>query len=119
MCVLSRLVVSDSFDPWKGDLPGSSVHGILQAGILEWVAIAFSRDLPDPGIEPRSPEPSKTSALGSGDKWMDYQAGALPQSISTPRRESGSICPYVGCVASHTEVSLYEPRMFLRDDQTT
>ena len=24
-------------------LPGSSVHGILQAGILEWVAIPFSR----------------------------------------------------------------------------
>ena len=24
-------------------LPGSSVHGILQAGILEWVAISFSR----------------------------------------------------------------------------
>ena len=23
--------------------PGSSVHGILQAGILEWVAIPFSR----------------------------------------------------------------------------
>ena len=32
-------------------LPGSSVHGILQARILEWVAIPFSRDLPDPGIE--------------------------------------------------------------------
>ena len=30
-------------------------HGILQARILEWVAISFSRDLPDPGIEPRSP----------------------------------------------------------------
>ena len=30
--------------------PGSSVHGILQARILEWVAIPFSRDLPDPGI---------------------------------------------------------------------
>ena len=28
-----------------------SVHGILQARILEWVAISFSRDLPDPGIE--------------------------------------------------------------------
>ena len=26
--------------------PGSSVHGILQAGILEWVAIPFSRDSP-------------------------------------------------------------------------
>ena len=35
--------------------PGSSVHGIFQARVLEWVAISFSRDLPDPGIEPRSP----------------------------------------------------------------
>ena len=31
--------------------PGSSVHGILQAGILEWVAMPPSRDLPDPRIE--------------------------------------------------------------------
>ena len=36
-------------------MPGSSVHGILQASILEWVAIPFPRDLPDPGIEPGSP----------------------------------------------------------------
>ena len=36
-------------------LPGSSVHGILQARTLEWVAISFSGDLPDPGIEPGSP----------------------------------------------------------------
>ena len=28
---------------------------ILQARILEWVAIPFSRDLPNPGIKPRSP----------------------------------------------------------------
>ena len=35
--------------------PGPSVHGILQARILEWVAVPFSEDLPDPGIEPRSP----------------------------------------------------------------
>ena len=35
--------------------PGSSVHGILQARILEWVAITISRDLPNPGTEPRSP----------------------------------------------------------------
>ena len=34
--------------------PGSSVHGISQARILEWVAISFSRrsDLPDQGIDP-------------------------------------------------------------------
>ena len=35
-------------------LPVSSVHGIFQARILEWVAIPFSRDLPDPGVEPVS-----------------------------------------------------------------
>ena len=29
--------------PWTIALPGSSVYGILQAGILEWVAISFSR----------------------------------------------------------------------------
>ena len=34
--------------------PDSSVHGILQARILESAAISFSRDLSDPGIEPRS-----------------------------------------------------------------
>ena len=33
----------------------SSVHGILQARILEWVAIPSPGDLPNPGIEPRSP----------------------------------------------------------------
>ena len=49
-------------------------------------------------------------------KRMDSQAGALPQSISTPRRESGSLCPILGCVDSHTDVSLWEPRMFLRDE---
>ena len=36
-------------------LPGSSVHGISQARKLEWVAISFSGDLPDPGIKPSSP----------------------------------------------------------------
>ena len=42
LCV-SCSVMSDSYvTQWT--LPGSSVHGILQARILEWVAIPFSRD---------------------------------------------------------------------------
>ena len=45
--------MSDSGDPADCSLPGSSVHGILQARILEWVAIPG--DLPYPRIEPRSP----------------------------------------------------------------
>ena len=36
-------------------LPDSSVLGISQARILEWVAVFFSRDPPDPRIKPKSP----------------------------------------------------------------
>ena len=41
-------------DPMDCSLPGSSVHGVLQAGIPERVAISSSRDLPNLGIEPVS-----------------------------------------------------------------
>ena len=43
------------WDPMDCGLPSSSVIGILQARILGWVAIPFSRDLPHLGIKPRSP----------------------------------------------------------------
>ena len=42
-------------DPMDCSLPGSSVHGIFQARILEWIAFPSPGDLPDPGIEPGSP----------------------------------------------------------------
>ena len=35
--------------------PGSSVHEILQARMLEWVAISFLEDLPNPEIKPGFP----------------------------------------------------------------
>ena len=35
-------------DPMDCSPPGSSVHGILQARILEWVAIPFSRESSQP-----------------------------------------------------------------------
>ena len=41
-------------DPMDYSLPDFSVHGIFQARILEWVAIPSPRDLPDPGIKPKS-----------------------------------------------------------------
>ena len=41
-------------NPMDCSPPGSSVHGILQARILEWAAMPSSRGLPDPGIEPES-----------------------------------------------------------------
>ena len=44
ICVhVGRSVMPNSLQPMDCSLPGSSVHGILQARILEWVAISFSR----------------------------------------------------------------------------
>ena len=38
-------------NPIDSSLPCSSVHGVFQVRILEWVAIPSPGDLPDPGIE--------------------------------------------------------------------
>ena len=46
-------------------LPGSSVHGVLQGRILEWVAILYPGDLSDPGIERGSPA-LQAASLPSG-----------------------------------------------------
>ena len=41
-------------NPVGYSLPGSSVHGLYQARILEWVAISFSRASSQPRVEPTS-----------------------------------------------------------------
>ena len=46
--------------------PGSSVHGILQPRILEWVAMA-PYHLPHPGMEPGSLALWADSLLPEGD----------------------------------------------------
>ena len=55
-CVNVNVLVTQSCPtlckPMDFSLPGSSVHGILQARIPGWVAIPFSGDLHNPGIEP-------------------------------------------------------------------
>ena len=48
-------------DPVDCSPPGSSVHGILQARILEWVAISFSRGIfPTEGSNPGLPNCKQT-----------------------------------------------------------
>ena len=51
MCVLSHVRLCHPVDC---RLPGSSVHGIFQVRILEWVAIPSPGDLPNPEIVPTS-----------------------------------------------------------------
>ena len=45
---LSHVQVVSLCDPMDCSPPGSSVHGILQARILEWVAIPFSKESSQP-----------------------------------------------------------------------
>ena len=42
------------WDPMDCSLPGSSIHGILQARILEWVAMPSSRGSSQPRVETMS-----------------------------------------------------------------
>ena len=47
------------FEPLDGSPPGSSVHGIFQARVLEWVDIAFSGNAGDLGSIPGSERSAK------------------------------------------------------------
>ena len=64
--VLSHSVVSDSV-PMDCGPPGSSVHGILQARILEWVAMPF----------PRASSRPRGQIRISCVSCIDWQAGSL------------------------------------------
>ena len=44
VCVLVTQLCLTLCDPMDYSPPGSSVHGTLQARILEWVAISFPRE---------------------------------------------------------------------------
>ena len=63
-------------DPMGCSPPGSSVHRILQARKLEWVAIRFFRDVPDPEMEPRSSALQADSLLSEipGKSYLFYAA---------------------------------------------
>ena len=50
-CMRAKLLIMSNSLWVNYSLPGSSVHGILQARILQWVAMPSSRGLPDPGIK--------------------------------------------------------------------
>ena len=55
VCVLVAQFCLSLCNPMDYSLPDSSIHGISQAIIVEWVAISFSRGSSWPRIEPGSP----------------------------------------------------------------
>ena len=65
------------------NLPASSVHGILQVRVLEWVGFPFARDLPDPGIIPGSPALQVDSLPAEPPGWNNRKK--KPQNAATPQ----------------------------------
>ena len=63
MCAKSLQSCLTLCDPVDCGLPGSSVCGILQARILEWLLFLSPEDLPNPAIKPRSPTLQADSLL--------------------------------------------------------
>ena len=68
MIVLITQSFPTLWDPMDCSLPGSSVHGILQQEYWSGLPFPSPRDLPNPGIELRSPlqtdsSPSEPSML--------------------------------------------------------
>ena len=53
-CGVHAKLLQSLCNPIDCSPPASSVHGILQARTLEWVAMPSPGDLPGPGIEPVS-----------------------------------------------------------------
>ena len=80
--------------------PGSSIHGISQARILEWVAVSFSRKEFRPGIEPRSPALQADSTIWAtreaqenyieGNDMLKWQSQALKSLLLTSVGAEGS-----------------------------
>ena len=76
-------------------LPGTSVHGILQAMILGRAAISYFRDLPNPGVKPRSPalqaDALPSELLGKPFTSMWYLALIFKTCASSPRWLLGNL----------------------------
>ena len=68
--------MSNSATPWTVALQ-APVHGILQARMLEWVAIPSPWDLPNLGTEPGSPtlqaDSLPSESLGKSNPKPEYK----------------------------------------------
>ena len=69
-------------DPMDCSSPGSSAHGILQARMLEWVAISFSGDLSNPRIAPGSPALQGDSLPSEPPGKPNIESGTQSKSVS-------------------------------------
>ena len=91
-CVLSRFGSVRLCDPVDCRLPGSFVHGIVQARILEWVAISFSR-----GSNPGTERASLTSPA-LADRFLPF----IPLASWDPINRTGQFL-----IRNHCDIRVY------------
>ena len=94
-------------DPMDCSLPGSSIHGIFQARVLEWVAIAFSE------TPPYLPS-NEGSCVGPSQVWWnleEFSSKLFLYSHKQPRettiRINGKLCQFL--VDTQAELSALNP----------
>ena len=76
-------------DPMDCSLPGSSIHGISQARVLEWVAIAFSVCLPRGfNFETRNVSIGDTIKIPLNWEWLPF-ATLGSSSLWSNRKKKG------------------------------
>ena len=85
-------------DPVDCSPPSFPVHGLSQAWMLKWVAISFSRDLPDPGIEPAS------SALAGDSLPVSHLGSPLCLVLSMKEKKC---CPVFSVNTDVTAIGLH------------
>ena len=78
-------------NPMDCSLPASSVHGILQANVLQWVAIPSPGDFPNPGI-----------------KLMSLTSPTLAGGFLTTRATWEATCSSACRYSSHYDIMYYD-----------
>ena len=84
-------------DPMDCCLPDPSVHGVLQARILEWIAMSPPGDLPDPGIQPTS----LTSSVLAGGFFTTTPLGKPQYFIVEPD------CFWIGALLNFSRLDIF------------
>ena len=94
-------------DPMVCSLPGSSVHGIFQARVLEWGATAFSSPLP--GVFPNSGNKFMSVYVSCIGRWVLYQLCHLGSLVSLGPCNTGTQVCTLGKWAETQPHSLRPP----------
>ena len=103
--------------------PGSSVHGVLQARILEWVPFTSPGDISNPGIKPGSPELQALfffffnllshQSVSSVTQLCDHMIAARQDSLSITNSRSSLKLMSIESVMPSSHLILFYPLLLL------